>query len=67
MAASNSELFPLGSAGKDEDLDGVDERGGAGRAAADLAQNLPALQLRVCSLTRPAHAGVGGVDLLLIP
>src|SRR5512132_2020478 len=34
---------PLGSAGEDEDLDGVDERGGAGRAAADPAQDLPAL------------------------
>ena len=53
------------SAGEDERLDGLDEGGGAVGAAADLAQDLPALQLGVGALARPAHAGVGGVDLLL--
>lgn len=38
---------------------------GAVWAAADLAQDHPALELGVCPLARAALAGVGGVDQLL--
>jgi hypothetical protein len=57
--------FHLASASEDEDLDGVDQRGGPMRAAADLAQDLPALQHSVRPFTRPALSRVGGVDLTL--
>jgi hypothetical protein len=38
--AKGTEPFPLGSAGEDEHLDGVDELGGPGRTGADPAEDL---------------------------
>jgi hypothetical protein len=59
-------LFHLASASKDEHLDGVDQCGGAVWAAADLAEDLPALEHRVRPLTRAALRGVSGVHLPLV-
>jgi hypothetical protein len=58
-------LFHLGSANVDEDEDGLDEVGGSVGAAADLAEDLPVLELGVGALTGSALTGVGGVDRLL--
>jgi cytochrome c oxidase subunit 1 len=59
-------LFHLMSASVDEDDDGLDQVGDAARAAADLAQDTPGLELGVGSLARSALAGVRGVDRLLV-
>jgi hypothetical protein len=48
---------------KDEDR--FDELPGEVRAAAEFAQDAPALQLRVGAFARPAEFGVGGVGGLL--
>ncbi len=58
-------LFQLASTSVDEDHHGFDQVGGAVGAAADLAEDLPALELGVGSLTGSALAGVRGVDVLL--
>ena len=50
---------------QDEDQDDVDQAGGLIWAAADLAQDLPALELSVRPLARAALAGIGGVDEFL--
>jgi hypothetical protein len=50
----------------DEDQDGLDEFRGAVWAAADLAEDLPGLELGVGSFARTAEAGVCGVDLALV-
>lgn len=58
--------FHLASANKDENQDGLDQVGGAVWTAADLAEDLPALEVGVGPLARAALAGVGGVDLALV-
>ncbi len=58
-------LSPL-SASEDEDQDGLDQAGGAVRAAADLAEDLPALEVGVGALTGSALAGVSGARRLLV-
>jgi hypothetical protein len=58
--------FHLRSASVDEDEDGLDEVRGPVRAAADLAKDLPVLELRVGALTGSALPGVGGVRRLLV-
>jgi hypothetical protein len=58
--------FHLASASQNEDQDGFDQAGGAVWAAADLAEDAPALQLGVRPLARAALAGVCGVDLALV-
>src|SRR4051794_20615571 len=62
---SSLSSFHLASACEDEDLHGVDQCGGPVGAAADLAQDLPALQDRVGPLAGSALSSVGGVDLAL--
>jgi hypothetical protein len=59
------ERFQLGSADEDEDVDRVDQRVGLVGARADLAEDFPAFELRVCSFAWAAEPGVGGVDGLL--
>jgi hypothetical protein len=54
------------SASKDERLDGLDEGGCAAGAGADLAEDLPVLDLGVGLLARSVLLGVGGVDVLLV-
>jgi hypothetical protein len=56
---------PGSDAGDHEGLDGRDELGCPVRVGADLAQDLPVLQLSVDPLAWSSHAGVGGVDLPL--
>jgi hypothetical protein len=57
--------FHLASASQDEDQDGFDQAGGAVWAAADLAEDAPALELGVRAFARAALASVSGVDLAL--
>jgi hypothetical protein len=66
MTADEAQPFPLGSASEDEDLDDVDGLGGPGRAGANPAKDVPALELGVGTLAGPALAGVGGVDVLMV-
>jgi hypothetical protein len=56
----------LASASEDEGQDGLDEAGGSVWAAADLAEDLPALELGVGPLAGTALAGVGGVHSSLV-
>src|SRR5690349_12384333 len=58
--------FHLASASQDEDQHGLDQAGGSTRAAADLAQDPPALELGVSPLAGAALTGVRGVDLALV-
>ena len=58
-------LSNLISAGLDQHRHGLDQVARPARAAADLPKELPGLELGVGSFSRPALAGIDGVDLLL--
>jgi hypothetical protein len=58
--------FHLALASEDEDQDSLDQAGGSVWAAADPAEDLPALELGVGPLARSTLAGVSGVHGLLV-
>ena len=47
-------LVQFGLSGEDEGLDGVDQGGRPARPGADLPEDLPALELRVCAFAGAA-------------
>jgi hypothetical protein len=59
-------VFHLGSSGLNEYQDRLDQVGRSVRAAADLAQDAPGVELGVAPFAGTALSGVGGVDLALV-